>query len=64
MHGVCRPRRIGWPSKLAGDKGYSYESVRQFLRQCGIEPLIPYKSNQCIGIAAGFDLPLDLVPTA
>ena len=46
MHAVHRPRRIGWPEKLAGDKGYSYDSTRQFLASCGIEPVIPYKSNQ------------------
>jgi transposase len=46
MHDVRRPRHIGWPDKIAGDKGYSYESVRQFLVSCGIEAVIPRKSNQ------------------
>ncbi len=46
MHAVCRPRRIGWPAKLAGDKGYSYDSVRQFIKDGGIQPVNPYKSNQ------------------
>jgi transposase len=46
MHSVRRPRRIGWPDKLAGDKGYSYDSTRQFIKDCGIEPVIPRKSNQ------------------
>jgi transposase len=46
MHAVRRPRPIGWPAKLAADKGYSYESVRSFLEACGIEPVIPRKSNQ------------------
>jgi transposase len=43
---VPRPRRIGWPVKLAGDKGYSYESVRSFLENCGTEAVIPRRSNQ------------------
>ena len=46
MHSVRRPGRIGWPGKLAGDKGYSYDSTRQFIKDCGIEPVIPRKSNQ------------------
>ena len=46
MHAVHRPRRIGWPLKLAGDKGYSYDSIRQFLDDCGIEPVIPRRENQ------------------
>jgi len=46
MHQVRRPRHIGWPLKLAGDKGYSYETIRQHLEGCGIEPVIPRKSNQ------------------
>jgi transposase len=46
LHSVRRPRRIGWPSKVAGDKGYSYPTVRQFLAGCGIEAVIPRKSNQ------------------
>ena len=46
MHAVRRPRRIGWPLQLAGDKGYSYDSIRQFLKGCGIEPLIPRRGNQ------------------
>jgi transposase len=46
MHAVRRPRRIGWPLQLAGDKGYSYDSVRQFLGCCGIDPVIPRRENQ------------------
>ena len=46
MHAVRRPRRIGWPLQLAGDKGYSYDSVRQFLGYCGIDPVIPRRDNQ------------------
>jgi transposase len=46
MHEVRRPRHIGWPDQLAGDKGYSYDNVRQFLDSCGIEAVIPRKSNQ------------------
>lgn len=46
LHAVRRPRHIGWPGKVAGDKGYSYETVRRFLASCGIEAVIPRKSNQ------------------
>lgn len=41
-----RPRGVGWPSQLAGDKGYSYPSTRRVLKKRGIEPVIPFKSNQ------------------
>jgi transposase len=37
---LCRPKR------LAGDKGYSYPGVRQWLRDRGIEAVIPYRSDQ------------------
>jgi transposase len=46
MHAVQRPCRIGWPDKLAGDKGYSYDKTRRFLADCGIDAVIPRKSNQ------------------
>jgi IS5 family transposase len=46
MHAVRRPRRVKWPLKLAGDKGYSYDSIRHFLRGCGTEPVIPRRANQ------------------
>jgi transposase len=43
---VPRPRCVRWPVKVAGDKGYSYQTVRDFLIGHGIEPVIPWKSNQ------------------
>ena len=46
IHAVHRPGDVGWPIQLAGDKGYSYDHIRQFLHSCGIEPVIPRKSNQ------------------
>ena len=46
MQSVRKPRTIGWPLKLAGDKGYSYDSIREFLKDCGIRPVIPRKDNQ------------------
>ena len=46
MHAVRRPRQIGWPDKLAADKGYSCKSIRSFLQACKIKPTIPRKSNQ------------------
>jgi transposase len=41
---VGRPRRR--PKRLAGDKGYSYAHVRQWLRAHGITPVIPQRCNQ------------------
>lgn len=37
--GPGRPRRR--PQRIVGDKGYSYRSVRRFLRQRGIRSTIP-----------------------
>lgn len=39
-----RPHR--WPLRLAGDKGYSYPSVRRWLRRRRIRAVIPTRSNQ------------------
>jgi transposase len=44
-----RPRRAGrrrWPTKVAGDKGYSYPGIRAWLRRHHIEPVIPTRTNQ------------------
>lgn len=41
--------RIGrrrWPRKLAGDKGYSCERVRRWLRRHKMRPVIPTRSNE------------------
>lgn len=35
-----------WPSKLAGDKGYSYPHIRRWLRQHHVEPVIPTRKGQ------------------
>jgi transposase len=40
---IGRRRR---PRKLAGDKGYSYERVRRWLRRHKVVAVIPSKSNQ------------------
>jgi transposase len=45
---VRRPRgrpRIR-PAAVAGDKGYSFPSLRRYLRRRGIRAVIPSKSNQ------------------
>lgn len=34
------------PKKLAGDKGYSAQSVRDWLKRRLIEPVIPHKDNE------------------
>jgi transposase len=41
---IGRPRKR--PKRLAGDKGYSYNRVRNWLRKYGIKPLIPRKDNE------------------
>jgi len=41
---VGRPRKR--PKRLAGDKGYSYSTIRRWLRAHGITVVIPRKSNQ------------------
>jgi transposase len=42
--GRGRPRLR--PDAVAGDKGYSYPSLRRYLRRRGIRAVIPSKSNQ------------------
>jgi transposase len=42
--GRGRPRLR--PDALAGDKGYSFASLRRYLRRRGIRAVIPSKSNQ------------------
>lgn len=39
-------RRRKKPRKLAGDKGYSVQRIRDWLKQRGIEPVIPHKDNE------------------
>ncbi len=34
------------PEKVAGDKGYSADWIREWLKDRGIEAVIPYKSNE------------------
>jgi len=46
MEKVKRPRGVGWPRKLAGDKGYSYPSVECWLLDREIESVIPQRSDQ------------------
>jgi len=50
LDGIAIPQRVGRPRKrprrVAGDKGYSYPRVRDWLRAHGIQPVIPYRSNQ------------------
>jgi transposase len=47
---IGRRRRAGRrrlrPARLAADKGYSVRRIRGWLRERGIEPVIPYKDNQ------------------
>jgi transposase len=42
--GRGRPRLR--PAAVAGDKGYSFPSLRRYLRRRGIRAVIPSKSNQ------------------
>jgi transposase len=44
-----RPRRAGrprWPLQVAGDKGYSYPGIRQWLRRRHISGVIPTRQDQ------------------
>jgi transposase len=44
-----RPRQAGrqtWPDQEAGDKGYSYTGVREWLKQHHIDPVIPTRKDQ------------------
>jgi transposase len=41
-----RPGQARWPSRLAGDKGYSYPRIRRWCRRRRIAPVIPTRSNQ------------------
>ena len=34
------------PAKLAGDKGYSADWIREWLQERGIKPVIPHKKNE------------------
>jgi transposase len=50
MNDIAIPQPLGRPRKrprrLAGDKGYSYPTIRRWLRAHGIKAVIPRKSNQ------------------
>ncbi len=53
---VGRPRQR--PAALAGDKGYSYPRIRRWLRQHGVQAVIPLRSDQAArhrGRAPKFD---------
>lgn len=45
MHKVPKPSHVGWPCKLAGDKGYSVPWVREWLGGCGVEAVIARKKT-------------------
>jgi transposase len=40
------PGQPFWPKRMAGDKGYSYPEVRQWLRRHKIKPVIPTREDQ------------------
>ena len=42
-------KRRHTPKKLAGDKGYSVQSLRDWLAGQNIEPVIPHKDNELAG---------------
>lgn len=37
------------PQRLAGDKGYSSDAIRDGLVRCGIRPVIPMRDNEHLG---------------
>lgn len=46
MEKVAPPKRIGWPRKVAGDRGYSYPGVQRWLSNREIESVIPQRRDQ------------------
>jgi transposase len=49
MDRAQRPRQAGrqrWPDQGAGDKGYSYAGVRDWLKRRHIDPVIPTRDDQ------------------
>jgi transposase len=50
MNDIAIPQPLGRPrqrpKRLAGDKGYSYPTIRRWLHTHGIRAVIPRKSNQ------------------
>lgn len=46
MEKVPPPRWTGWPLKVAGDNGYSYPHIREWLEHRIIEQVIPRRSDQ------------------
>ncbi len=46
MEKVRPPRWTGWPLQVAGDKGYSYPHIRDWLERRIIERVIPQRSDQ------------------
>jgi transposase len=50
MHKVPKPARMGWPGKVACDKGYSVPWVRDWLGSCGIEAVIARKTTDRPGM--------------
>jgi transposase len=40
-----------WPEAVAGDKGYSADALRIWLREREIEPVIPYRADETGGQA-------------
>jgi len=35
-----------WPDQMAGDRGFSADWIRNWLREHDITPVIPYRSNE------------------
>jgi transposase len=56
MKRVHPPRHLGWPLKLAGDKGYSVPRIRRWLERRMIDAVIPQRSDE---IERDGELPLD-----
>lgn len=39
-------QRVAWPLALAGDKGYRYPWVDEYLLNLGIKPVVPSKADE------------------
>jgi Transposase DDE domain len=49
MQRILLPRRRDvpyWPTKMAGDRGYSYPHIRRWLKRHHIEAVIPTRKDQ------------------
>lgn len=52
-------RRVAWPRKLAGDKGYRAAWIDELLLKLGITPVIPSKEDESLKARRQRGIPFD-----